>query len=253
MAGLLAKKIALITGAAQGIGKAIAQRYADEGADIIIADLLYDKAYQVAKDLEKKGGKVLAVKADISLAADVDRLFSIIREEFGRLDLLVNNAGILIRGSIMETTEETWDKIMNTNLKGAFLCSKAAAAMMIPNGGGKIINITSIDGEVVYYHGRHAAYGVSKAGLVMLTKAMAVELAPYKINVNAIAPGVVKTEISAKSMSNRAHMEEVLREIPLGKMAEPEEIAGAAAFLASEDAGYITGAVLMVDGGWVIH
>lgn len=248
----LSGKVALVTGAAQGIGRAIAERFVSEGAEVILADLLYDKASILSAELSKTQ-KTIAVKADISSSKDVENLFSVIDKQFGKLDILVNNAGILLKGKFMDISEEMWDRTMAVNLKGTFLCSKAAAAIMIDKGGGRIINISSIDGEVVYYHGHHVPYGVSKAGLLMLTKIMAVELAEFKINVNAIAPGVVRTEISAGSMNDPEHLQKVVNEIPLKRLASPEEIAGAAVFLSCEDSSYMTGSTLFVDGGWTTH
>ncbi|WP_121510802.1 SDR family NAD(P)-dependent oxidoreductase [Mesotoga sp. H07pep.5.4] len=243
-------KVALVTGAAQGIGKAIAERLVDEGAEVVIADVALERASSVARELSIKR-KTIAVKADVSSSKDVRELFSVVDREFGRLDILVNNAGILLKGRFEEVTEEMWDRTMAVNLKGPFLCGKEALRLM-PKGG-RIINITSIDGKVVYYHGHHVPYGVSKAGIIMLTKIMAVELASYGINVNAIAPGVVRTEISAGSMDDPAHLKEITDEIPLGRLASPEEIAGTVVFLSSKDASYLTGSTIYVDGGWTTH
>jgi len=243
-------KVALVTGAAQGIGKAIAKRLVDEGAEVVIADVALERASSVAGELSIKR-KTIAVKADVSSSKDVKELFSVVDREFGRLDILVNNAGILLKGRFEEVTEEMWDRTMAVNLKGPFLCGKGALRLM-PKGG-RIINITSIDGKVVYYHGHHVPYGVSKAGIIMLTRIMAVELASYGINVNAIAPGVVRTEISAGSMDDPAHLKEITDEIPLGRLASPEEIAGAVVFLSSKDASYLTGSTIFVDGGWTTH
>jgi len=243
-------KVALVTGAAQGIGKAIAERLVDEGAEVVIADVALEQASSVARELSIKR-KTIAVKADVSSAKDVKELFSVVDKEFGRLDILVNNAGILLKGRFEEVTEEMWDRTMAVNLKGPFLCGKEALRLM-PKGG-RIINITSVDGKVVYYHGHHVPYGVSKAGIIMLTKIMAVELASYGINVNGIAPGVVRTEISAGSMDDPAHLKEITDEIPLGRLASPEEIAGTVVFLSSKDASYLTGSTIFVDGGWTTH
>jgi len=243
-------KVALVTGAAQGIGKAIAERLVDEGAEVVIADVALERASSVARELSIKR-KTIAVKADVSSSKDVKELFSVVDREFGRLDILVNNAGILLKGRFEEVTEEMWDRTMAVNLKGPFLCGREALRLM-PKGG-RIINITSIDGKVVYYHGHHVPYGVSKAGIIMLTKIMAVELASYGINVNAIAPGVVRTEISAGSMDDPAHLKEITDEIPLGRLASPEEIAGTVVFLSSKDASYLTGSTIYVDGGWTTH
>ena len=248
-------KVVLVTGSARGIGKAIAEKYLQEGASVIIADVLEEKAKETIIEFEKKYKENIIVfqKTDISKKEDVLNLFSFIKDQFGRLDILVNNAGVLVKSSFFDTTEEMWDKTMSVNLKGTFLCSKSAAQIMKDNGGGNIINISSIDGEVVYYPGHHVPYGVSKAGINMLTKIMAVELADYNIRVNAVAPGVVKTDISGGSMKDSKHLNEVMKEIPLKKLAVPEDIAGAVVFLSSSEASYITGTILFVDGGWTIH
>jgi len=248
-------KVVLVTGSARGIGKAIAKKYLEEGASVIIADVLVDEAKKTVEEFENifKENKIIFHETDISEKNEVKALFTVIKEEFGKLDILVNNAGILVKSSFFDTTEEMWDKTMSVNLKGTFLCSKEAAKIMKNNGRGNIVNISSIDGEVVYYTGHHVPYGVSKAGIIMLTKIMAVELADYNIRVNAVAPGVVKTDISGGSMKDSGHLNEVMREIPLKKLAVPEEVAGAVVFLTSSEASYITGTTLFVDGGWTIH
>jgi len=251
---ILENKVAIVTGGSQGIGKAIALRFAKEGAKIVIANRDIKKGTMTKNEIEEFGGEAIAISTDITNFDQIKHMVDETEKIFGEIDILVNNAGLLIRSSFMNTSEKIWKKTMDTNLKGTFLCSQEVARRMISREkGGKIINITSIDGKVVYYHGNHASYGVSKAGIIMLTKGMAVELAPKNINVNAIAPGVVKTEISEGSMSNQKHLQEVLKDIPMGRLAKPEEITGAAVFLASEDANYITGTTLYVDGGWVIH
>jgi glucose 1-dehydrogenase len=248
-------KVVLVTGAARGIGKAITKKYLEEGASVIIADVLVDEAKKTVEEFKNvfKENKIIFHETDISQKNEVETLFTVIKEEFGKLDILVNNAGILVKSSFFDTTEEMWDKTMSVNLKGTFLCSKEAAEIMKNNDGGNIVNISSIDGEVVYYHGHHVPYGVSKAGIIMLTKIMAAELADYNIRVNAVAPGVVKTDISGGSMKDSGHFNEVMREIPLKKLAVPEEVAGAVVFLTSSEASYITGTTLFVDGGWTIH
>lgn len=250
----LENKVAIVTGAAQGIGKAIALRMAEEGANIAIVDIKKDKAENVKDEIEAIGSNAEVIKTDISKEKEVKEMIGKVIGKFGKIDILVNNAGVLVRGKFLETSEKKWDKAMNINLKGAFLCAKEAAKVMLAkNTGGKIINITSIDGEVVYYHGDHAPYGVAKAGLIMLTKGMAVELAEENINVNAIAPGVVKTDIAGDSMEDKEHYREVVNDIPMKRMAKPDEITGAAVFLASSDSEYVTGTTLFVDGGWTIH
>ena len=249
----LKDKVAIVTGGSQGIGRAIALRFAREGAVVVVANRNRARAMEVRAEIEELGGRAEVISADISQKDQIDRLAEEAEAIGDGVDILVNNAGVLLRSSFMDATEENWDTTMNTNLKGTFLLSRAVARNMIRRGRkGKIVNITSIDGQVVYYHGHHAAYGVSKAGIIMLTKGMGVELAPQGINVNAIAPGVVRTEIST-SMKDESHYQSVVRDIPLGRLADAGEIAGAAVFLASDEAGYMVGETLVVDGGWVAH
>jgi len=251
---MLKDKVAIVTGASQGIGKAIAIRFAQEGANIVIADFLVEKAKEVKAEIEKIGREALIIKTDVSKKSQVERMAKETILKFGHVGILVNNAGILIRSPFLETTEEIWDKTLDVNLKGTFFCSQVIAKIMVEQGkGGKIINMASIDGKVVHRGTFHAAYEVSKAGVISLTRRMGAELAPYGINVNAIGPGVIETSISAKTMSDSAHLNATLKNIPLGRIGHPKDIAGAAVFLASSDADYITGITLFVDGGWLVY
>jgi len=251
---MLINKVAIITGAAQGLGKAIALRYAHEGANIVIADLNEKKGNEVKKEIEALGRKALVVKTDISVISEIKKMVQKTIEEFGRVDILVNNAGIIIRCPFLEVTEDIWDKTLDINTKGSFFCAQEVAKEMVKSGkGGRIINIASFLGKVGYLYSSHAPYEASKAGVITMTKQMAIELAPYKINVNAIAPGIMQTEMTAKSRRNSSHVAEVLKEIPLGRYGVPEDIAGVAVFLASEDANYMTGTTVVVDGGWLTH
>jgi len=251
---MLIDKVAIITGAAQGLGKEIALRYAREGANIVIADLNEKKGNEVKKEIESFGRKCMVVKIDICDISQIKKMVQKTIEVFGRVDILVNNAGIMIRCSFLEVTEDIWDKTLDINTKGSFFCAQEVAKEMVKSGnGGRIINIASFLGKVGYLHSNHAPYEASKAGVITMTKQMAIELAPYKINVNAIGPGIIQTEMTAKSRSNAAHVAEVIKEIPLGRYAVPEDISGVAVFLASNDANYMTGTTVFVDGGWLTH
>ena len=226
------------------MGKAIALEFARLGANLALADVDLKETELVVKEIKKMGRAALAFKCDISKAGDVDKMFRSVAAKFKRLDIMINNAGILLSKPFAEMSEKDWDKILNVNLKGVFLCSNRAAKVMIKQKSGKIVSIASIAGKIGFPG--LSAYGASKAGIINLTKVMALELASYNINVNAIAPGAIDTPMAAGSAEDR----ETLSGIPLGRIGKPEEIAKAAAFLASDDANYITGHTLVVDGGW---
>ena len=245
----LSGKVSIVTGAAQGIGKAIANRFAAEGAQVIIGDIDIDRARETAQELSEVNPDVLAMKMDVTIKADMDSLIHRVMAEFGKMDILVNNAAIVTRESFLELSEETWEKTLSVNLKGPFLCSQAFSKCLIENNRkGKIINFASICSVVINPHATLCAYEVSKAGIVMLTKRMAFELAPHGINVNAIAPSIVKTRLLQPQ-----NEEKLLAHLPIGRIAEPDDIAGTAVFLASNDSDYITGTTVFVDGGWLIH
>lgn len=246
--------MAVVTGGAKGIGRSIAVRLAREGADVAVADIALDDACAVGDEIKGLGRQFLPLKVDVSCAEDVEHMGIEVFEGLGAVDILVNNAGILSHTPLLETSEREWDAIMSTNLKGSFLCAQSIAKLMIRNScSGKIINISSIDGLTVYRHSHHGAYGVSKAGIIMLTKILAGELAPFGICVNAVCPGVVPTSISSGSLDDGTHRGRVLKDIPLGRFGETDEIAAVVAFLASSDASYMTGAIVQVDGGWTIY
>jgi 3-oxoacyl-[acyl-carrier protein] reductase len=247
--GKLDQRVALVTGGARGIGKQIALTFAREGADIVLGDLI--EAETVAREIRVLGRKALAVKADISKKAEVEHLVRTTLAHFPKIDILVNNAGISRRAAFLEMTEEDWDAVLTVNLKGVFLCTQAAAKHMIKQKYGKIINIGSIYGLNAIVTGQ-ANYAVSKAGVIQLTKFCALELGPYGINVNAIAPGMVATEM----LYTQRSPEEVERRIEkrsgqtaLGRVGHPQDIANIALFLASEDSSLITGQVIVSDGG----
>lgn len=240
------KRVALVTGAGLGIGKGIALVLAREGYDIVVCDLNQENVEQVAEEVRGLGVKASAIKCDVSQSSEVEALFVQVQEEFGRVDVLVNNAGIYPFVSFEAMQETDWDKVMDVNLKGVFLCSKAALTIM-PEGGRMITvsSIASLQGFAGLVH-----YCASKGGVNGMVRALALELAPKKITVNAVAPGAIETPGAKMPVENQ---EQILAGIPLARMGQPEDIAHAVAFLASEKASYITGQVLVVDGGWTVR
>ena len=246
-------KTAVVTGARRGIGRAVALALADAGAVLVIADIISDdrKLDGVAAEIKKTGRDSLAVKVDISKKSDVEEMVSQAVNRFGRIDILVNCAGVWIPGqTLVECPEENWDKVIDTNLKGTYFCCQAVGRVMAEQGSGNIINLSS---QVGLNPGTGAgAYSISKAGIIMMTRQLALELAVYNIRVNALAPGVVKTDFNIDLWKNPEGAKQMGQMVPLGRLAEPEDIARAALFLASDDSSYITGAVIPVDGGWQV-
>ena len=242
----LQNKIALITGGSRGIGKAIALRLAKEGANIAIcANRSIDRAKAVAKKIEGLGRQSLALQTDVSNHEDITVLFETILKTWGKIDILVNNAGITRDGLLLRLKEVDWDAVLNVNLKGAFLCTKAASRAMVRERSGRIINISSVTG--LMGNPGQVNYSASKSGLFGLTKTVARELASRGITVNVVAPGFIPTEMTEDLPKNVK--EKLLEQIPLKVPGKPEDIAAAVAFLASDDASYITGQILAVDGG----
>jgi 3-oxoacyl-[acyl-carrier protein] reductase len=245
----LKDKVALITGASRGIGKGIALKFAEEGADVAINYCQNMKmAETLADQIRSLGGQALTVKADVSKSAEVNSMAGNVLDAFDKIDILVNNAGIFIGGGVADLKEEIWDRVMAVNLKGVFLCCQAIGKYMIDNRiRGSIINIASISGKLPELNGN--AYSPSKAGVISLSALLAVEWAKYGIRVNALSPGPVMTPLQKKIYSTPDLLNARNRGIPMNRHGEPEEIGKAAAFLASEDSSYITGENLSVDGG----
>ena len=241
----LAGKVALVTGAAQGIGKAVALLLAQNGADIVVSDINLEKAEETAKEVQTLGRKALAIKVDVAKLDDVEKMVGAIWARFGQVDILVNNAGIARDKLILRMTEEDWDAVLNINLKGTFNCTKAVVRHMSKQRSGKIVNIASVVGEMG--NAGQGNYAASKAGVIGFTKTIAREFAQRGINVNAIAPGYIETPMT-DSLPDKAK-EELKRLIPMDRLGKPEDVAEAVLFLVSEASSYITGQVLNVNGG----
>jgi len=238
-------QVALITGGARGIGKAIALSLAKKGANLVIADISSESARETAGEMEAVGVKAMPVALDVSKSAEVSRAIEVIGREFGRLDILVNNAGITRDGLILRMKEEDWDAVIGINLKGVFLCSKEAVKVMVKQRYGRIVNIAS----VVAFMGNpgQANYSASKAGIVGLTKTLAKEYASRGITANAVAPGFISTAMTDALAENVR--QEMLKSIPIGKFGSVDDVANAVVFLSSPETGYITGQVIHVNGG----
>jgi glucose 1-dehydrogenase len=242
-------KVAIVTGGNSGIGRAIVLELAKQGANLVIDYIMHPEATEaLERQVAALGHRAFGVEADVGKVADLERLIDGAVKKFGRLDVMVNNAGIETRTSVLETTEAQYDQVLRTNLKSAFFGTQLAARQMIKQGGGgRIINITSVHED--WPMPGNIAYCLSKGGMRMLTRTAGVELAPHNVLVVGVAPGAVATPINRVTMKDPAMMERLNAAIPLGRMAEPEEIAGVVAFLASDQARYMTSTTVVVDGG----
>ncbi|MBO9376683.1 glucose 1-dehydrogenase [Sphingomonas histidinilytica] len=244
-------KVAIVTGAASGLGKAIARRYAEEGVDLVLADMNIELARAVADELSAAGSRAVAQQTDVASEESVRQMVDAALAAFGRIDILVNNAGLSTLRLFLDLPVAEWDHVMGVNLRGPFLCSQMVGRHMAERRDGTIINVTSIEQDFGSHNRAH--YVSSKGGLKTLTKAMALSFAPYGVRVNAIAPGGFNTEILEKTFPDvavrEAFVADFVKKIPMKRLGEPREIAGAAVFLASEDASYMTGSVIDVNGG----
>ena len=242
---------ALVTGAGRGIGKVLANALAESGCDVAILEIDKKTAEETAAEIRKKGRKSIGIQVDVTKKDQVDKAFTETAKALGGLDICINNAGISIQKPAEEMPEADYDKIIDINLKGVFLCSQAAARIMIPQKSGSIINIASMSGIAVNVPQKQAIYNTSKAGVAMLTKSLALEWAPYGVRVNSISPGYMKTEMTMASMTHLFSTWESLT--PLGRLGVPEELRGAVIFLASEASSYMIGHDLVIDGGYTIR
>ena len=242
-------KVAFVTGAAQGIGKAIAVALAKEGADIVVSDINLELATQTSQEVQVLGVKSMALKSNVAEFCDVEEGVKQALAQMGKIDILVNNAGITKDTLLIRMKKEDWDAVINVNLNGVFNCTRVIAPLMMKQGSGRIINIASIVGEMGNVG--QVNYASSKAGVIGLTKTVARELATRGVTVNAIAPGFIKTAMTDKIPENVK--EQMLKQIPMAKLGMPEDIAYAVVFLASDDAAYITGQVLNVNGGMLMN
>lgn len=248
----LAGKVAIITGAGAGIGRATALLFAKEGAKVVVADYDSEAGAETVNIIRREGGEATFVQVDVSKASDAERMARTTVETYGKLDILVNNAGIYMQADAVKTTEEDWDRILDVNLKGAFLCAKYCIPEMIRRGGGSIVNIGSEAGLVGIKN--QVAYNVSKSGIIALTRSMAIDFAAHHIRVNCVCPGTTETPLVRAALEKApdpAAARRALEEVrPANRLGRPEEIAAGILYLASDESLYATGSILSIDGGY---
>jgi len=248
----LSGKVAIVTGARRGMGRTHSLLLAQAGAKVVVSDIDLEECEQVVVEIEEAGGEAIAIKCDVTNKKEIDGMVSTAIKKFGKIDILVNNVGICQFKPFVDLTDEDWEKTININLRGYYWCAKAVAPEMIKQKFGRIINIASIAaGQVGVGFQGLTHYCASKGGIVAFTEALALELAPYNITVNAIAPGVIDTPMVASVKMDPKTLEAIMARIPLKRMGRPEEISGLVVFLASDEASYITGDMIIVDGGYM--
>jgi len=250
----LKDRVAIVTGAGQGIGREIALSLAENGAKVCVTDIT-DKRFEVVKEIEANGYRGLAIKCDVSKREDVENMVQVAIEKFGRIDILVNNAGLAEKpfvSLLVEMPEQDWDKILNVNLKGVFYCSRAVLPKMIEQRYGKIISLASIAGYVVG-SSEQVHYAASKAAIVGFTKSLALEVAQYGINVDAVAPGPIESPRHTPKVFGEERYEQVRKDIPVGRWGRPKDIANLVVFLASDKSSFITGQCIVIDGGFTLQ
>lgn len=254
-------KVGIVTGGGSGIGRGICIKFAQEGAAVLVADINMEGAGETVRLITEAGGTATAVKTDVTNPESVENMAAAAVEQFGRIDILVNNAGTDIKGSVQDYNPDTWDKLMALNLKGVFLCTQAAAKRMVPQKYGRIVNISSMAGKTG--EAFTSPYCTTKFGVIGFTQSIALELGPDNITINAVCPGAVETDLIKSSvagtakLNNRTYEEELyskfISQTPLGRVAQPSDVANAVAFLASDEASFITGSTLNVSGGREMH
>jgi len=248
----LTGKVALVTGAMRGMGKADAVTLAKQGAKVVVTDIDLEQCESVVEEIAAAGGEATAYKMDVADNDEVNEVFDAVIDNYGQIDILVNNAGIFRPKPALEIIKEEWEEMFHINLRGQFTCAQRAAKEMSKTGGGRIINIASIaSGQTGVGVAGGTHYTATKGGVLGMTEALAVELAEHNITVNAVAPGAIDTPMLDEAGFNDESMKGLLAGVPLGRMGTPDEIAAAVVFLASDEASYVTGAVLTVDGGWL--
>jgi len=248
----LKSKVAIITGAGRGMGRTHSLVLSGAGAKVVVSDISEENCQKVVKEIEGKDGEALAIKCDVSEKSDVEKMVKKTMEKFGRLDILVNNAGICEFKPFLELTEDEWQRTLDINLKGYFLCAQAAAREMARQKSGVIINIASVVmGQQGIGFPNIVHYCASKGGIVGMTEALALELAQYNIRVNAVSPGMIETSMVDPLKQDSKMMEAMLSRIPMHRVGKPEEVSNLVLFLASEESSYITGSTMVVDGGWL--
>jgi len=244
-------KVAVVTGAGRGMGRATALRFGREGARVVVAEVNAGHGEEVAAEIRDAGGTAMAAQGDVAKLADVKRLFAGAVNEYGTVDIVVNNAGIAVARPILDYTEEDWDRQMDVNVKGVFFCCQEAARVMIPKRQGKIVNFASTS-AFVSSSKPEVAYDASKGAVRQMTISIAAELAPHGINVNAVAPGTTATEMTKSTLATEEGMAWQIARIPMGRVGQPDDIASVVLFLCSPEASYITGHTLVADGGWLL-
>lgn len=241
------RKVVIVTGAGHGIGRAVAERFAAEGARVVVNDITAASADAVTRAITAAGGTAISAVADVAAAMQVDAMFGTALDRFGTIDVMVNNAGLItMERHFLDADEAWWDRVLGVNLKGAFLCSLRAARVMARRRSGVIINMSS--GGATRAHRGNVAYDASKGGIEAMTRALALDLAPYGVRVNAVVPGLIRTyDISDDVATERGQV------VPMGRLGSPDDVAGPTVFLATDDASYMTGATLVVDGGVLVQ
>lgn len=248
----LKNKVAIVTGARRGMGKSYALAFAKAGAKVVVSDISEEDCEKVVKEIEGAGGEALAAKCDVIDKEEVDKMVKAAMDKWGRVDILVNNAGIAQFFPFLEMKEEDWDRTININLKGYFLCAQACAKKMAKQKSGAIVNVASVAmGQQGIGFPNIVHYCASKGGIVAMTEALAVELAPYNIRVNAVSPGMIDTPMIDQVKQDKNQMEGIMARIPMHRVGKPEEVSNLVLFLASDQSSYMTGSTVVIDGGWL--